>query len=86
MNKKDTLRMTEALDEMSRPLDKRFNEHTECSICLVDFKDGVKVSPLPCDKRHYFHTSCIKDWASNNLFCPLCNSAYTPLSISDLNR
>ena len=78
--------MTIAFEEMSRPLDKRFKAHEECSICLEDFKENEKVSPLPCDNRHYFHTHCIKDWANHNLYCPLCNTAYTANAISMLNK
>ena len=78
--------MTMALDEMSRPLDKRFTAHAECSICLEDFKEGDDVSPLPCDNRHYFHTKCIKDWAHSHLYCPLCNEEYTAKKVSDHNK
>ena len=67
-----------AFDKISRRLDRRFTEHTECRICLEDFKSGDNVSPLPCNKRHYFHTSCIKDWTKYKLYCPLCNLAFTP--------
>ena len=56
--------MSIALERMSRIKDaQRFNEHTECIICLADFTDTDMVTPLPCDKRHFFHTKCIKEWA-----------------------
>ena len=71
---------------MSRPLDHRFREHTECSICLADFEQGERVSPLPCDGRHYFHTECIKEWATQRMFCPLCNKPFTPQQLNALNR
>lgn len=39
-----------------------FNSNDECAICLMSFGDNDDVTPLPCDIRHYFHTSCIEDW------------------------
>lgn len=41
---------------------KIFKEITECPYCLDEYKDGDEVSPLPCDVRHVFHTSCVLDW------------------------
>mmetsp|Transcript_9690 Transcript_9690/g.13236 ORF Transcript_9690/g.13236 Transcript_9690/m.13236 type:complete len:94 (+) Transcript_9690:532-813(+) len=73
--------MMSAFERMSRPLDKRFNDHNECAICLSDFVAGEKVSPLPCDKRHYFHTECIKEWAAQKVYCPLCNAKFTPTQL-----
>ena len=53
--------MSLALDKLSRNMDGiRFNEHVECSICLLEFTEKDLVTPLPCDPRHYFHTDCIK--------------------------
>ena len=70
--------MSIALERMSRIKDaQRFNEHTECIICLADFTDTDMVTPLPCDKRHFFHTKCIKEWARQKQHCPLCNVRFT---------
>lgn len=71
---------------MSRRLDHRFTEHKECSICLGDFKEGNRVTPLPCDSRHYFHTECIKEWAKHRVYCPLCNKKFTAKQLTSLNR
>ena len=38
------------------------DDHDECTICLVDFTDADFVTPLPCDRRHYFHSQCIESW------------------------
>mmetsp|Transcript_19902 Transcript_19902/g.26860 ORF Transcript_19902/g.26860 Transcript_19902/m.26860 type:complete len:86 (+) Transcript_19902:554-811(+) len=78
--------MASAFDKMSRPLDVRFNDHQECAICLSDFSVGEMVSPLPCDKRHYFHTDCIKEWASKRVHCPLCNKEFTPMQLMALHE
>eukprot|EP00831_Metopus_contortus_P054538 TRINITY_DN45943_c0_g1_i1.p2 TRINITY_DN45943_c0_g1~~TRINITY_DN45943_c0_g1_i1.p2 ORF type:complete len:125 (-),score=21.02 TRINITY_DN45943_c0_g1_i1:83-457(-) len=47
----------------------------ECPICCLEFQDDEYVTPLPCDKRHYFHQHCIKNWLSKNNSCPLCGTA-----------
>lgn len=45
------------LGQMSRLFDfSKFSEHEECSICLMPFTSDCMVTPLPCDKRHYFHS------------------------------
>ena len=52
------------LGSLSRYFDKKkFNDHTECSICMVDYETTDQVTPLPCDKRHYFHSECIERWS-----------------------
>jgi len=46
-----------ALSKMSRLIDlSKYSEHEECVICLEAFQDTDEVTPLPCDKRHYFHS------------------------------
>ena len=79
--------MSLALSNLSRVMDgTRFNEHIECSICLLDFEEADHVTPLPCDKRHYFHTDCIKQWARMKLHCPLCTKPFTRQELDDLNK
>ena len=76
-----------ALSKMSRMIDgTRFNEHTECSICLGDFQVDDIVTPLPCDHRHYFHTKCIKDWSKQKLQCPLCNKPFTAQQLDEYHQ
>ena len=54
-----------------------FNDHDECTICLEKFTDEDRVTPLPCDRRHYFHSQCIEPWFSRNDYCPLCKKTFT---------
>lgn len=51
---------------------KSFGTIEDCPVCLEDFKEGDKVSPMPCDVRHVFHTSCVKKWLKKQHICPLC--------------
>ena len=44
----------------------------ECVICMEAFANGQKVTALPCDIRHYFHSRCILAWSENTRNCPLC--------------
>ena len=54
----------ESLARLKRLIDLgKFTEHKSCIICLQDFKDSDLVTPLPCDKRHYFHSHCIELWS-----------------------
>jgi hypothetical protein len=43
-----------------------------CSICLCSFDLGEMLICLPCDARHSFHASCIRDWLVRQNACPLC--------------
>ena len=39
------------------------NEINECSICLEEFQNiNKKVTPLPCNSKHLYHTECIVLW------------------------
>lgn len=58
-----------------------FKQQEECPICLVEYKKGDMVTPLPCDVRHYFHTHCIEDWFHTEQSCPLCKVAVTAQEI-----
>ena len=86
LSREDEVRISFALKELSRPLDRRFTAHSECAICLDSLNPGDQVAPLPCDHRHYFHTDCIKDWAKRNQLCPLCNVAFTPEKVIERNK
>jgi hypothetical protein len=44
----------------------------ECSICLSGFEMGEMLISLPCDKKHSFHASCIRQWLQRQNSCPLC--------------
>lgn len=46
--------------------------NTECSICLGTFDMGEMLISLPCDKKHSFHASCIRQWLQRQNSCPLC--------------
>lgn len=60
-------------------------DHSVCSICLVDFEDRVTVSQLPCNGRHVFHQECIDKWFAINTTCPTCRQELLPdTSVVDL--
>ena len=44
----------------------------ECSICLGTFERGEMLTSLPCDKKHSFHSACIRQWLERQNSCPLC--------------
>ena len=44
----------------------------DCSICLGPFDRGEMLTCLPCDKKHSFHSSCIRQWLQRQNSCPLC--------------
>ena len=44
----------------------------DCSICLSNFEMGEMLTCLPCDKKHSFHSNCIRQWLERQNSCPLC--------------
>lgn len=44
----------------------------ECYICLDEIVKGQEIIVLKCNKNHFFHTRCIKQWLRNSVSCPLC--------------
>jgi len=55
----------------------------QCAICLTDFTESDEVIPLPCDKRHVFHTECIEGWLKNNNACPMCKAPITQEALNN---
>lgn len=47
---------------------------TTCVICTEDIKIGEEILVLRCPGKHYFHSSCIKDWLVHRVNCPICRS------------
>lgn len=63
-----------------------FNSYRECIICMETFVDGEKVTCLPCDDRHYFHSDCILSWSERYRNCPLCKKPYSTSDIRKFNK
>ena len=53
---------------------------------MESFKEGDKVTALPCDERHYFHSSCILSWSERYRNCPLCKKSYNAKDIRKFNK
>ena len=51
-------------------VDKLDAERKNCIICLTDFINGDRTTPLPC--FHMFHSDCIKSWLKDKTICPVC--------------
>jgi hypothetical protein len=47
-------------------------EDRECAICLCAYEDEQPIKRLFC--RHHYHSTCIDQWLSTKVTCPLCNS------------
>ena len=59
-----------------------FKAHDECAICAEPFRESDKVTPLPCNPKHYFHSECTVKWfstgqGSDTSTCPLCKTKFT---------
>ena len=54
-----------------------FKNEACCGICYGEFEKDEDVTPLPCDSRHFFHTTCIKEWFRTKNSCPYCNKEVT---------
>ena len=51
-----------------------FTEHDECIICRSTFVKREKIIILPCNKKHYFHASCVQKWLDISCLCPICRA------------
>ena len=63
-----------------------FDTYKECIICMESFNDRQKVTCLPCDQRHYFHSECILSWSERHRNCPLCKKVYDAKEIKKFNK
>ncbi|KAI0520518.1 hypothetical protein KFK09_007994 [Dendrobium nobile] len=45
--------------------------HEECVICYMTYKNRDKLITLPC--QHQYHKGCITKWLKINKACPVCN-------------
>ena len=76
--------MTEKLKQMSRIFDhSKFMGQSECCICMVEYQVEDMVTPLPCDKRHFFHSECIERWSLTQNDCPLCKKPFDVDSLAE---
>ncbi|PLW19871.1 hypothetical protein PCANC_09248 [Puccinia coronata f. sp. avenae] len=53
------------------------DDSSKCSICLVNYIGfaGDSRVILPCHPSHHFHRTCIENWFSHHLNCPLCRTS-----------
>ena len=50
----------------------KMGQTSECSICMDTYVAVVtKVTLLPCNGQHSFHTECIKQWFKDKHTCPI---------------
>lgn len=65
--------VTDNLPKAAYSPDVHTNEK-QCIICMEDFVKDEEITELPCDKRHFFHTSCMMDWITKakRVSCPIC--------------
>ncbi|CAK9187219.1 unnamed protein product [Ilex paraguariensis] len=49
---------------------KKKMENEECVICCMAYKNGVRLTTLPC--AHQYHSACIRRWLKLNKICPVC--------------
>lgn len=54
------------------------SEQSECSICLVDFRDEEKLKVLP-ECLHAYHSECVDKWLTQQSSCPLCRASLIPV-------
>lgn len=54
--------------------EKEKNFMKECVICMIDYKDTDDITELPCNEKHFFHTSCVEVLVRKKPECPLCRS------------
>lgn len=78
--------MVNSLSKLPYQKDKFNKLPRECSICLKEFEENVKITPLSCDVRHVFHTDCIVKWMRENNNCPICRAEMNPNELSQFHE
>ena len=53
------------------------NSKNQCSICMDGYSDNNNAMKIKAC-GHEFHTSCLKQWLSQNRTCPLCRADVVP--------
>ncbi|KAG7570067.1 Zinc finger RING-type [Arabidopsis thaliana x Arabidopsis arenosa] len=51
-------------------------DDSQCSICLVEYAKGDKITTLPC--KHIYHKDCISRWLKQNKVCCVCKAVVYP--------
>ncbi|CAI0390526.1 unnamed protein product [Linum tenue] len=46
----------------------------ECPICLEEYDSQNPRTDMQC--KHYFHLSCVLEWAQRSAACPICNQEF----------
>ena len=59
------------------------SNNSECSICLVYFKDGDYCRKLPEPCGHFFHRDCVDKWFSVSQLCPLCKRSIKKILLGE---
>ncbi|CAD5334665.1 unnamed protein product [Arabidopsis thaliana] len=47
-------------------------DDSQCSICLMEYAKGDKITTLPC--KHIYHKDCISQWLKQNKVCCICKA------------
>ncbi|CAL9008633.1 unnamed protein product [Prunus brigantina] len=62
-----------------KPPPKKKGNSTDCAICLMEYKKGDLLIPLPC--LHQYHAKCIKTWLANEKVLPNAHANDFPSSL-----
>ncbi|KAL5722494.1 hypothetical protein ACHQM5_006010 [Ranunculus cassubicifolius] len=55
-------------------------EDNTCSICLCEYQARETLKTIP-ECEHCFHATCIDEWLSKNVTCPICRNCPSPLPL-----
>jgi hypothetical protein len=60
----DILPYVSALKTLPKKKFKHIKEQdmTECAICMCEYNPDEDIAELKCNKKHYFHSSCLEEW------------------------
>jgi hypothetical protein len=47
---------------------------SNCVICTDEINEGNDIMILNCHGKHYYHSTCIKEWLKHRVSCPVCRS------------
>jgi len=60
--------------DLVRDARKSLGQEPSCPICCETYGASTTLVVLPCNIKHAYHSSCVKEWLEKHQECPLCKA------------
>ena len=61
---------------------RQYKSHEACCICMDDMTSSTS---MKLDCGHYFHTSCLQNWATQQESCPMCRTSFSLTNLKTIH-